>query len=97
MTTTARRSLMEASVRELKEHLSQYLRAVEAGELVVITRHSRPVARLEPVREEGPEEGVARLAASPSVLWAGGKPAGCRVPLGPGDKTAADLVLEDRR
>ncbi|MBI5014273.1 MAG: type II toxin-antitoxin system prevent-host-death family antitoxin [Deltaproteobacteria bacterium] len=42
---------MEASVRELKEHLSRYLRAVEAGEPVVITRHSRPVARLEPVRQ----------------------------------------------
>jgi prevent-host-death family protein len=59
---------MEASVRELKEHLSRYLRAVESGELVVITRHFRPVARLEPVRQEGPAEGVARLAASPSVL-----------------------------
>ena len=88
---------MEVSVRDLKEHLSRYLRAVEAGELVVITRHSRPVARLEPVGREEPAQGVARLAASPLVNWAGGKPVGSRVPITPGARTAAGLVIEDRR
>jgi prevent-host-death family protein len=34
---------------EAKTHLPQLLDAVEAGEIVVITRHGRPAARLMPI------------------------------------------------
>ena len=37
---------MEVSVRELRDHLSEYLRRVEAGEAFVVTSHGRAVARL---------------------------------------------------
>ena len=87
---------MQVSVRDLKEHLSHYLRAVQAGEAVLVTSHNRPVARIEPVRETPPREAVERLAAAEGVRWAGGKPAGTRiVPAGEG-MTAAEMVLEDR-
>lgn len=38
---------MEVSVAEAKNHLPRLLRAAEAGQPVVITRHGKPVARLE--------------------------------------------------
>ena len=40
------------SVAEAKAHLSELLKAVEAGETISITRRGRPVASLAPVRRE---------------------------------------------
>lgn len=40
------------SVRELRQHLSRYLRRVEAGERLVVTERRRPVAMLGPLPEE---------------------------------------------
>jgi hypothetical protein len=39
------RRLMEISVRELKNRLSEYLRRAEAGEAITITSRGRPVDR----------------------------------------------------
>lgn len=38
--------VMEVSVAEAKNHLSELLRSVEQGEQVVITRNGKPVAQL---------------------------------------------------
>lgn len=40
------------SVRELRQHLSRYLRRVEKGERLVVTERRRPVAMLAPLPEE---------------------------------------------
>jgi prevent-host-death family protein len=40
------------SVRELRQHLSRYLRRVERGERLVVTQRRRPVAVLGPLPEE---------------------------------------------
>jgi prevent-host-death family protein len=40
------------SVRELRQHLSKYLRRVEQGERLVVTERRRPVAMLAPLPEE---------------------------------------------
>jgi prevent-host-death family protein len=40
------------SVRELRQHLSRYLRRVERGEHLVVTERRRPVAMLGPLPEE---------------------------------------------
>ena len=37
-------------VRDLRDHLSAYLERVKAGEMITVTEHGRPVARL--VRDE---------------------------------------------
>lgn len=62
---------MEASVRELKTHLSEYLRQVAAGQEVVVTSHGKPVARLSaplPVPRTPEEaEAIARLQALPWI------------------------------
>jgi prevent-host-death family protein len=41
-------SVMEISVAEAKNRFSQVIRAMEEGELVVITRNGKPVAQLVP-------------------------------------------------
>ena len=39
---------MDVSTAEAKNRLPELIRAVEAGEMVVITRHGQPVAQLGP-------------------------------------------------
>jgi prevent-host-death family protein len=46
--------MIEVGVHEAKTTLSRLLRLVATGEEVVITRDGRAVARLVPVREDGP-------------------------------------------
>jgi prevent-host-death family protein len=59
------------SVAEVKAHFADWVRAAEAGESVVITRHGRPVVALVPadeleqlqrLRAAGPAKGLASLA-----------------------------------
>jgi prevent-host-death family protein len=60
-----------ASVAEVKAHFSDWVRAAEGGDAVVITRHGKPVVALVPateleqlarLRAAGPEQGLASLA-----------------------------------
>ncbi len=49
----------QISLREANQHLSRYIKTVEQGEELVITRRGKPVARLVPVatkRELSPEQ-----------------------------------------
>lgn len=87
---------MEVSVRELKSHLSQYLKRVRAGEDVVITSHRHPVARLLPFPDSGRDD-VSRVRAIESLRWDGGKPVGSPHPVRVTGKSLAEMVLEDRR
>jgi prevent-host-death family protein len=96
---------MEATVRELKAHLSEYLRRVAAGEEVVVTLRGKPMARLAPVSvaktpEELEAEAIARLRTLPWVrAGAGGQVHGSDTPIPwpEGEKLLSELVLEDRK
>lgn len=35
-------------IRDLRDHLSAYLERVKAGEVITVTEHGRPIARLVP-------------------------------------------------
>ena len=86
---------MEASIRELKTHLSEYIRHVTAGETVTINIHNRPVAKIVPIRQQA---ALGDLAALPGISWNGGKVAG--LPRGEALRVGvslADWVAEDRR
>lgn len=59
------------SAAEMKSHLADYIRRIESGDSVVITRHGKPVAALVPakdlvdlerLRAAGPKAGLAGLA-----------------------------------
>jgi len=90
MTTT------NVGVRELKAHLSAYLRRVKAGVTVVITDRGTPVGRIVP-EPASLEARLKGLAAAGVIEWSGERlepvapPARLR-----GSQTVADLLLEDR-
>jgi len=89
---------MEAvtTIRELKAQLSTYMRRVEAGETVTITRHGKPVGRIVPV-EETLEARLATLEQTGLLAWNNER----LPPLTPvaetqGQVTVAELLVEDR-
>ena len=83
-------------VRELRARLSTYLRRVEAGNSVTITKHGRPVGRIVPVAMSI-GSGLEALKQAGLIAWDGNK----LQPMEPvaqaeEDQTVADLLLEDR-
>ena len=86
---------MQASIRELKARLSEYIRHAAAGETVIINIHNRPAAQIVPIKREAT---LDNLAAQPGISWNGGKviglPRGEALPVG---VSLADWVTEDRR
>jgi prevent-host-death family protein len=61
---------MSVNVRELKAHLSEYLRRVQRGEEIVVTSRGKEVGRLLGPRRASPDPqdaAVARLRAQPWV------------------------------
>jgi prevent-host-death family protein len=83
-------------IRELKSTLSECVREVKAGLTIVVTDHGQPVARLIP-EALSLNERVDALRKAGAIAWSGrrlrrGTPAG-RVR---GDKTVADLIVENR-
>ncbi len=84
------------TVRELKSHLSAYLRRVEAGETVTITRHGVAVGRIVPV-DTPLETRLAALEQAGLLAWNGERlPPSAPVAQTQGATTVADLLIEDR-
>ena len=89
---------MKVSVRELKDRLSEHLRAVQGGQAIVVTSHNKPVARLSPVPAQS-ASGVQRMIDEGLATWDGKKPRVTRrrpVKLRGAGDTVADMVLNDR-
>ena len=70
--------MKSVKIAELKDKLSEHLRAVEAGEEVIITDRNRPIARLSPIQPgeppltfEEPTESFKALRAKrwPAARW----------------------------
>lgn len=85
-------------IRELKTHLSKYVRQVKRGDTIVITDHGKPVGRIVPV-EQTIEEKLLALRDSGFLEWDGEKLS--LDPITPAvklrdDVLASDLLLEDR-
>lgn len=91
-------------VRELKNRLGHYLRAIRQGKSFVVTDRGKPVARLVPVGPSGegrwPPEVEARmweLAAEGVLAWTG---EAARLPepaaVNRGQALLSDLVVEGR-
>ncbi len=90
-----------AGIRELKNHLSAYLRKVKAGETITITDRGRPVGRIVPTREKDERtlgEKLQALQEAGLAEWSG-KKFSPREPVAEnkGDRMVSDLLLEDRR
>ncbi len=84
-------------IRDLRDHLSEYLRRVQEGEFLVITDRGKPVGELGP---SGVGESVERarlLVRQGAVRWGGGKPKGLARAPRPRKGLVSDAVLQDRR
>jgi prevent-host-death family protein len=91
---------MEVSIRDLRNHLSAYLRRVARGEALTVTDRKRPVALLIPSGPAagGTEAEAGRVLSLPWVSGGEGRPMGLAraARLGPGDLSASDVVVEGR-
>lgn len=84
------------TVRELKSRLSAYLRRVEEGETVTITRHGVAVGRIVPVNTPL-EARLAALEQAGLLAWNGERlPPLTPVAQTQGSTTIADMLVEDR-
>ncbi|MCX5937932.1 MAG: type II toxin-antitoxin system prevent-host-death family antitoxin [Cyanobium sp. LacPavin_0920_WC12_MAG_62_9] len=87
------------SVRDLKTHLSEWLARAQAGEVVEVTSHRKPIAHITAVSQPNPASlGPLQEAINAGIIsWNGKKPVlPPPVPLrGSGTLTSA-MVLEDR-
>lgn len=86
---------MQASMRELKARLSDYIRQAAAGETVTINIHNRPVAQIVPIPQTA---NLDALTGAAGISWNGGKAIGLvRGEVLAAKVSVADFVLEDRR
>ena len=88
---------MMIGIRELKAHLSQYLKRVEAGEHLTVAHHGRPIATIAPAGAGPKVDWVRAMVAEGGAHWSGGKPRGLAPRLKSRGKPASRMVIEDRR
>ena len=95
--------MIEVSIRELKSRLSHYLRKLDEGEQIKITRRGKIVGTIipTPVRdgeESSSERAIRRLMAKGIVTWSGRKfvPSEQGVKMRGKGATIAEMILEDR-
>jgi prevent-host-death family protein len=83
---------MDVGVRELKQHLSEYLERAAAGETIRVTDRGQPKAIL------GPVPGAGQLARGIAEGWIRGAEESEPVPVPRAKalRTIADVIGEDR-
>jgi prevent-host-death family protein len=87
---------IETGIRDLKIHLSAYLRRVKAGETLIITERGKPIGRITPIPQTS-EEWLASLIKTGQIAW-NGEPLPEHTPPAQsrGEQTVAELLLENR-
>jgi prevent-host-death family protein len=83
-------SIRRVGIADLKDHLSEYLRHVEAGAEILIMDRRRPVARLIRV---SPEEALAQIIPAKRKFRAGDRKAS---PPANWPLSSLDLLREER-
>jgi prevent-host-death family protein len=84
-------------IRDLKAHLSRHLKRVRAGMRLAVTERGRTIATINPVDAPANVDWAHQLVADGHAQWNGGKPAGAAHPSKLTRRTAASVVIEDRR
>lgn len=87
---------MHVSVRDLKANLSKVLSLAQSGEIIEVTSHNKPIARVMGIPKQT-EVGLRRLITVGGLTWNGSKPElASPLVLASGGKTLSKIVLEDR-
>ena len=83
-------------VRELKANLSRVLSRAQAGEVIEVTAHKKPIARIVGI-PPGADSGLRRLIGMGAMSWGGDKHEfAAPVELGAAGASLGQMVLEDR-
>lgn len=88
--------MIQAVVRNGKDHRSQYLKRIRQGERMVITDRGRPVAEIVGYERDEGAEAAWNLVRRGVGEWGGGKPQGFRDAPRVPDHRAEEIVIEDR-
>lgn len=87
---------MSVAVRQLKSGLSRILAQAQAGAVIEVTSHNKPIARIIGIPAVG-DSGLRQLVASGAVAWSGAKPElAPPLVLHAGGTPVSEMVLEDR-
>lgn len=87
---------MHVAVRELKSSLSRLLALAQSGEVIEVTSHNKPIARIIGIPPQA-DEGLRQLMASGALSWNGRKPElAPLLELAQGGTSLSQMVLEDR-
>jgi prevent-host-death family protein len=57
---------MQVTISEAKAHFAELLKAAEAGQTVVVTRHGKPVVRIQGIEERA---NLPRIGALKGQIW----------------------------
>ncbi|HYN77877.1 MAG TPA: type II toxin-antitoxin system prevent-host-death family antitoxin [Lamprocystis sp. (in: g-proteobacteria)] len=88
---------MPIAIRELKASLSRVLLRAQAGEVIEVTSHNKPIARIVGIPAPTGDGGLRGLIAGGALSWKGGKPRlGPPLELLVGATPVSRIVLEDR-
>jgi prevent-host-death family protein len=89
----------QVSVRDLKTHLSEWLARAQSGEVVEVTSHRKPIARITAVKpaDSGITSPLQKAIDAGLISWNGQKPnLPPPVKLRGQGKLLSDIVIEDR-
>ena len=89
----------QVSVRDLKTHLSEWLARAQSGEVVEVTSHRKPIARITAVKpaDSGITSPLQKAIDAGLISWNGQKPVfPPPVKLRGQGKLVSEIVMEDR-
>ena len=89
----------QVSVRDLKTHLSEWLGRVQGGEVVEVTSHRKPIARLTAIKQPDstPTNPLQKAIDAGIISWNGQKPVfPSPLKLRGEGKLVSEIVMEDR-
>lgn len=89
----------QVSVRDLKTHLSEWLARAQAGEVVEVTSHRKPIARITAAKQpvSSSTNPLQKAIDAGIVSWNGQKAVFPQpVRLTDGGKSVSEIVKEDR-
>jgi len=87
------------SVRDLKTHLSEWLARAQAGEVVEVTSHRKPIARITAIKPAEPTatNPLQKAIDAGLISWSGQKPVfPPPIKLSGKGKLISEIVIEDR-
>jgi len=87
--------MVRVGVRELRRQIGFYLKKVQEGEPVLITRRDKPIASLTPVERN--KEKIIGLVREGLAQWNYGKPQGGGARVAVSGKPVSQIVLKERR